>query len=205
MKRCYTVAMIVVLALAGAAAVRAQDVSQADKDRALQYLESTKKGVLDATKGLSDAQWNFKIAPDRWSVAEVMEHLAAAEDMLRDVTQEQVMKSPAVPVRDAEETKKADDGVLAMVPDRSHKVQAPEPLKPTNRFGSPAAAQRHFVQSRATTEEYLRNTGGLRAHLGDSPMGKLDGYEFVLLIAAHSERHTKQMLEVKADANFPKN
>jgi hypothetical protein len=197
--------MIVVLALASAAVAKAQDVSQADKDRALQYLESTKKGVLDATKGLSDAQWNFKIAPDRWSVAEVMEHLAAAEDMLRDVTQEQVMKSPAVPVRDAEETKKADDGVLAMVPDRSHKVQAPEPLKPTNRFGSPAAAQRHFVQSRATTEEYLRNTAGLRAHLGDSPMGKLDGYEFVLLIAAHSERHTKQMLEVKADANFPKN
>src|SRR5258708_33250848 len=156
--------MAVMRGVAGAGSKRAEDGSEAEKDRALQSLESTKKGVLDATRGLSDAQWNFKIAPDRWSVAEVMEHLAAAEDMLRDVTQEQVMKSPAVPVRDAEETKKADDGVLAMVPDRSHKVQAPEPLKPTNRFGSPAAAQRHFVQSRATTEEYLRNTGGLRAH-----------------------------------------
>src|SRR5712692_7874812 len=119
MKRCYAVAMMVVLALAGATAAKAQDASQADKDRALQYLESTKKGVLDATKGLSDAQWNFKSAPDRWSVAQVMEHLAAAEDMIRGLAQEQVMKSPAVPVRDAEETKKADDGVLAMVPDRS--------------------------------------------------------------------------------------
>jgi len=205
MKRCYTVAMIVVLSLAGAAAVRAQDVSQADKDRALQYLESTKKGVLDATKGLSDAQWNFKIAPDRWSVAEVMEHLAAAEDMLRGMEQEQVMKRPEVPVRDAAETRKADDAVLAMVPDRSHKAQAPEPLKPTNRFGSAAAAQKHFVESRATTEDYLKNTAGLSAHLSDSPMGKLDGYEWVLFIAAHSERHTKQMLEVKADPNFPKN
>jgi hypothetical protein len=67
------------------------------------------------------------------------------------------------------------------------------------------AAQKHFVESRAVTEEYLKNATGLRAHLGDSPMGKLDGYEFVLLIAAHSERHTKQMLEVKADPNFPKN
>jgi hypothetical protein len=201
------VAVIVVLALAGAASAKAkaQDVSQADKDRALQYLESTKKGVLDATKGLSDAQWNFKTAPDRWSVAQVMEHLAAAEDMIRGLTQEQVMKTPAVPVRDAEETKKADDGVLAMVPDRSHKVQAPEPLQPTNRFGSPSAAEKHFVESRAITEEYLKNATGLRAHLGDSPMGKLDGYEYVLLIAAHSERHTKQMLEVKADPNFPKN
>src|ERR1700694_4767010 len=89
------------------ATAQAQDVSQAEKDRALQYLESTKKGVLDATKGLSDAQWNFKPAPARWSVAEVMEHLAAAEDMLRGLLQEQVMKTPALPVRDAEETKKA--------------------------------------------------------------------------------------------------
>jgi hypothetical protein len=124
--------------------------------------------------------------------------------MIRGMTQEQLMKSPAVAVRDAEEIKKADEAVLAMVPDRSHKVQAPEPLVPTNRFGSPAAAQKHFVESRAVTEEYLKNATGLRAHLGDSPMGKLDGYEFVLLIAAHSERHTKQMLEVKADPNFPK-
>lgn len=204
MKRYYAVAMTVVLALAGAASAKAQDVSQADKERALQYLESTKNGVLDATRGLSDAQWNFKSAPDRWSVAEVVEHLAAAEDLLRGMTQEQVMKSPAVPVRDAVETKKADEGVLMLVPDRSHKAQAPEPLKPTNRFGSPAAAQKHFVESRAATEEYLKSTPGLRAHLGDSPLGKLDGYEFVLFIAAHSERHTKQMLEVKADPNFPK-
>src|SRR5882757_4587051 len=116
MRRFRTAALIVALALAGAATGSAQDVSQADKDRALAYLESTKKGVLDATKGLSDAQWNFKPAPDRWSVAEVMEHLAAAEDMLRGMTEEQVMKTPAVPARDALETKKADEGVLAMVP-----------------------------------------------------------------------------------------
>jgi len=205
MKRGYAVGVIVMLAVAGAASARAQDASQVDKEHALQYLESTKKVVLDATKGLSHAQWNFKPARDRWSVAEVMEHLAAAEDMLRGVTQEQIMKSPAVAVRSAEEIKKADESVLTMVPDRSHKAQAPEPLRPTNRFGSPAAAQKHFVESRASTEEYLRNATGLREHLGDSPLGKLDGYEFVLFTAAHSERHTKQMLEVKADPNFPKN
>jgi DinB superfamily len=184
---------------------RAQDVSQADKDRALQYLETTKTGVVNATKGHSDVQWHFKAAPDRWSIAEVVEHLAAAEDMLRGMTQEQVMKTPAIPARDPVELKKIDDGVLAQVPDRSHKIQAPEPLKPTNRFGSPAEAEKHFVESRATTEAFLKNTPDLRAHAVDSPMGvKLDGYEWMLLIAAHSERHTKQILEVKADANFPK-
>jgi hypothetical protein len=39
----------------------------------------------------------------------------------------------------------------------------------------------------------------------DSPLGKkLDAYEWVLCIAAHSERHTQQINEVKSDPNFPK-
>lgn len=185
-----------------AAAASAQEVTQADKDRALQYLESTKKNVLEATKGLSDAQWNFKPAPDRWSVAQVMEHIAAAEDYLLVATKEKLMTGPAgEPGRDA---KKMDEAVLMMVPDRSHKAQAPEPLVPTNRFGSPENSVRHFVESRATTEDFLKSTAGLRDHVMDSPLGKLDGYEFVLFIAAHSERHTKQINEVKADPNFPK-
>jgi hypothetical protein len=205
MRKALVSGLAIMLTICYAATVRAQDVTQADKDRALAYLESTKKGVVDATKGLSDAQWNFKPAPDRWSIAEVMEHLAAAEDMIRGMDQEQVMKTPAIPPRDAGELQKIDAGVMAQVPDRSHKISAPEPLRPTNRFGSPADAQKHFVESRAVTEEYLKNTPDLRAHAIDSPMGvKLDGYEWVLLIAAHSERHTKQMLEVKADPNFPK-
>jgi hypothetical protein len=194
--------LVAFLLLAGAAAASAQEVTQAEKDRALQYLETTKKGVLEATRGLSEAQWNFKAAPERWSVAQVMEHIAAAEDFLRTLTKEKIMMAPAgEPGRDL---KKTDDTVLAMVPDRTNKVQAPEPLVPSNRFGSPEASLKHFVESRAATEDFLKSTAGLRDHVSDSPMGKLDGYEFVLLIAAHSERHTKQINEVKADPNFPK-
>jgi DinB family protein len=190
------------LLLMTGAAASAQEVTQAEKDRALQYLESTKKNVLEATKGLSEAQWNFKPAPDRWSVAQVMEHIAAAEDFLRDVTREKLMTSPAgEPGRDV---RKTDEAVLAMVPDRTHKAQAPEPLVPNNRFGSPDGSLKHFVESRATTEDFLKSTAGLRDHVMDSPLGKLDGYEFVLFIAAHSERHTKQINEVKGDPNFPK-
>jgi hypothetical protein len=194
--------LFTLLMMAGAAAGSAQEVTQAEKDKALQYLETTKKNVLEATKGLSEAQWNFKPAPDRWSVAQVMEHIAASEDFIRGTLKEKVMMAPAgEPGRDV---KKTDDAVLAMVPDRTTKAQAPEPLVPTNRFGSPEGAIKHFVESRATTEDFLKTASGLRDHVTDSPLGKLDGYEFVLFIAAHSERHTKQINEVKADANFPK-
>jgi hypothetical protein len=202
MKRAF-IGCLVVLAFFAVVAAQAQEVTQADKERALHYLESTKKGVLDATKGLSEAQWNFKPGPDRWSVAQVTEHIAAAEDYIRGMLTEKVMTAPAVPGRDLQKT---DDAVVAMIPDRSHKAQAPEALVPTNRFGTPEASLKHFVESRAVTENFLKTTPGLRDHAVDSPLGmKLDGYEFVLFIAAHSERHTKQINEVKADPNFPKN
>lgn len=185
-----------------AASGRAQELTQADKDKGLAYLESTRKGVVDATKGLSEAQWNFKAAPDKWSIAECAEHIAAAEDFIRGMITDKVMKAPPAPDRDVA---KIDSDVKAMIPDRTTKAQAPEPLKPTNRFGSPEGSLKHFLESRAETEEFLKKTPDLRAHAADSPLGsKLDAYEWILFIAAHSERHTKQIEEVKANAGFPK-
>ena len=113
------------------------------------------------------------------------------------------MKGPARPAGD--DVKAIDDMVVAKVPDRSHKAQAPEPLKPTNRFGSPQASLKHFTDARAQTETFVKTHDDLREHAIDSPMGKkLDGFEWVLFVAGHSERHTKQINEVKADPNFPK-
>lgn len=183
--------------------LQAQTLTQADRDKAMKYLESTKQGVVDATKGLSPTQWNFKAAPDKWSIAEVTEHIAAAEDYIRGMVVEKVMVAPARPA--GEDVATIDAAVLQGVPDRSQKKQAPDPLKPTNRFGSAQGSLQHFVETRATTEDFLTRTPDLREHAIDSPLGKkLGAYEWVLFIAAHSDRHTKQILEVKADPNFPK-
>lgn len=177
--------------------------TQAERDRAVKYLGETRAMVMDATKGLSPAQLNFKPAPDRWSIAEVTEHIAAAEDLLYNSIQDKVMKAPARPA--GEDVKAIDDFVLAAIPDRSHKAQAPEPLKPTNRYTTVEATLKHFNESRDRTIAFVRDGQGLRDHATESPLGKnLDAYEWALFIAAHSERHTKQILEVKADPNFPK-
>jgi hypothetical protein len=200
MKRSLTVLVVVLCATVSA---YTQSLTPADRERAVKYLASTKQGVEDATKGLSEAQWNFKPAPDRWSVAEVTEHIAAAEDYLRGMVTEQVMKAPARP--EGDDVKAIDEMILTKVPDRTDKVQAPEPLKPTNRYGSPQESLKHFEESRRQTLDFLNKHDDLRAHAADSPFGKkLDGYEWVLFVAAHSDRHTKQMNEVKADPNFPK-
>ena len=194
----------VLLLTMGGEQTTAQTLAQADLDRGLQYLETTKKNIVDATRGLSAAQWNFKPSPFKWSVAQVMEHIAASEDLLRQMAESQIKQAPPGPGPERD-LKQTDNKVLELVPDRSRKFQAPEQLRPRNQFGSPEASLKHFLESRAKTVELLKNTPDLRGHVADSGLlGKVDGFERILFVAAHSERHTKQLLEVKADPNFPK-
>jgi len=204
MKKILAAIVGVLLLTIGSGHTKAQTLSQADLDRGLQYLETTKKNIVDATRGLSAAQWNFKPSPFKWSVAQVMEHIAASEDLLRQIAEGQIKQAPPGPGPERD-LKQTDNKVLELVPDRSRKFQAPEQLRPRNQFGSPEASLKHFLESRAKTVELLKNTPDLRAHVADSGLlGKVDGFERILFVAAHSERHTKQLLEVKADPNFPK-
>jgi hypothetical protein len=192
---------VLVLAAAGSGAL-AQQLTDADRDKGVEYLEQTRDGVVEAVKGLSDAQMNFKSGPDRWSVAQVLEHIALAEDLLFMNVTHNVMKAGPGPAD--RNTEKIDAAVLMMVPDRSHPAQAPPPLVPTGRWTAEESLK-HFLASREKTIAFLKATPDLRAHAADSPLGQpLDAYEWLLFIGAHSERHTKQILEVKADPNFPK-
>lgn len=190
-------------AIAFSTLAAAETLTEADKQFALAQLERTRAGVVDATRGLSEAQWKFKSGPDRWSIAEVLEHIALTENMLLINTSKKVMQAPAgKPDRDL---KAIDQIVLGKIADRSNKVQAPEMLAPKARW-TPEQALDQFLKNREKTVDFLKSTPGLRDHAVDSPLGQpLDAYQWLLYTSAHSERHTKQILEVRADPNFPKN
>src|ERR1022692_4633005 len=180
-------------------------LSAAERETALKSLQDTHDAFLKSIAGLSEKQWTFKPAPDRWSVAEVAEHIAVSESMIFGMVQSRVMTSPAAPEKRAEVAGK-DEIILTRVPDRSHKAQAPEFLKPTNRWATREELTKAFEDSRKATMDYVRATNDdLRDHFPPNPIfGTLDGYQCMPLISAHSERHTKQIEEVKADPNFPK-
>jgi hypothetical protein len=190
------------LAVLAVSAGAAAGLSEADKKEGLAQLERTRTGVVEATRGLSVTQWNFKPGPDRWSVAEVVEHIALVEASLLDNTSQKVMASPTG--KADRDLKSVDQFVLSAISDRTRKAQAPEPFVPKARW-SPQEALDQFLKVRGRTTAFLNSTPGLRDHVMDSPLGQpLDAYQWLLFISAHSERHTKQILEVKADSNFPK-
>ncbi len=201
--------LVTTLALAGMAQTMAAPapttLTPEERAAALKSLQATHDAFLQSIAGLSEKQWRFKPTPDRWSVAEVSEHIAVAESTLLGLVQTKFMTSPADPSKRSEVAGK-DEIILTRVPDRTRKVQAPEILKPTNRWATEADVIKAFEESRKATMDYVRTTNDdLRDHFGPHPMlGTLDAYQWILLISAHSERHTKQIEEVKADPNFPK-
>lgn len=193
--------------LCGAVALlaHAEPLSQGERDRALSHLHATRKMFLDSIAGLSSAQWNFKPDDKTWSVAECAEHIAISEDSIFELISKKILASPAAPEK-VELTKGKDELVTKMIPDRSSKFQAPEFLRPTKRWPDQKTLVVHFKQSRDNTINFIRTTqDDLRSHSAPHPVMKdLDAYQWVLLLSAHTERHTAQIKEVMANSGFPK-
>jgi len=186
-----------------ALAAPAQELSQEDLEKGVKHLTGTRDAIVEATRNFSAAQWNFKPAPERWSVAECLEHITVTEEFLFKMVSDEMEKPPADSPDTATE-RMTDDKVLTFVTDRSQRFQAPEPVRPTGRWATPQETLKEFLTLRARTLDFLKKTAGLRAHISDTPLGRMDAYQRLLFLSGHSERHFKQMKEVMAEPNFPK-
>lgn len=196
--------LILALVLLVATPAFASDpVPATDQEKLIQHLERTREKFLKSVEGLSEAQWNYKAAPEKWSIAQCAEHIAAAEPFIRGVIAK-ALETPLEADQKMSELVK-DDVVQTMIVDRSKKFSAPEPLVPVNRFASPDAAVESFRKERAETLKLAGSDADLRKHAGKHPgFGMLDTYGWLLFLSGHSERHTLQIEEVKASPGYPK-
>jgi uncharacterized damage-inducible protein DinB len=73
----------------------------------LQHIDDAHDALITAVAGLSDAQSHFKPAPEAWSVAGIVEHLAIVEDRIVGRIHE-LLASPPEPDKPVA-TKEADE------------------------------------------------------------------------------------------------
>jgi hypothetical protein len=158
------------------------------------HLAETRDGVLEAVRGLTDAQWRFKPAPDRWSALENVEHLVLVGRRVVEILG-RLAQSQAAPVdRDFEAI---DAFILKDALDRSKKFPTPPIINPTGDL-SPADAIEQFSIGCAAIAERVKIGPALRRNLISHPIyGPLDGYQWILLYGAHNARHTEQIRELE--------
>lgn len=185
----------------------AETGAMTDSERAylVEQLEKSKKDFLAAISGLTDAQWKYKPAPEVWSVAECAEHIVLSEGFIGGAAQ-MTLKSPAAD-RLESSNEQHDHEIVGMIYDRSHKAKAPEQIKPGGtKFATPADAAAAFTAARDKSLDYARTTDDpLRVHSTKAgPVGPMDSYQLLLLMAAHAGRHTLQIIEVESSPGYPK-
>lgn len=205
-KRTFGRLLLLLLVVTGfAGTIDDNAITNAERKYASGLMKETYKDAVKSVKGLSEAQLNYKAAPEKWSVKECFYHIAGAEKLLWTMF-EGAMKAPANPEKRSE-IKVADEEFVKMVEDRTNKRQAPEPIQPKNTgFTNIDAALADFKTTRTEHIKYIKtSTEDMRNHVVQMPFGWIDCYQLYLMIGAHSNRHTQQINEVKADAGFPAN
>ena len=169
----------------------------------LDLLRSSRSDTLAKLAALSDEQWSFKPAPDRWSAGEVAEHLYLAEQVFHSQV-DALMKAAPSPDWDKQSEGKVQT-LTQVIPDRSNRAQAPPPAVPKGQMSRTQVVESFVAARSRMIGRVLDRSKAYKAHIGDSgtPLGDLSAAHWLRFAALHNQRHNKQIDEVLADPKFP--
>jgi hypothetical protein len=179
-----------------------------DRQLVLDQLASSEARLLELVDGLTPQQWNFREKPERWSIAENIEHVIAFENFIMEVI-DRVMKDSAEPEKKAYASAK-EPFVLRIANDRERKFNAREVVRPIGRWPDTSEMIAELRKTRAQTVTFVmevfakENQADLRSHFfAHVALGDLDCYQWLLVMAQHGSRHALQIEEIKADPAYP--
>lgn len=175
-----------------------------DREAAIHRLKASAQALAAAVQGMSPEQWRFKPDPETWSIGQCVEHLCLTERQVLASLKERVATEPPR-VEPQSEVAGKDELILKAVPSRRRKAPAPEAFHPSTEPRPLADALAEFQAVRRETIDF---TGATQVNLREYffehfALKQLDAYQWMLLIAAHAERHAAQINEVKTHPDYP--
>lgn len=166
----------------------------AERSACVEQLRASRDDLITALEGVSDAQAKFKPRPDRWSIEEIVEHLAIAEHgMYRLITAHyEMLEAPG----DREREKM----IAERGRNRAYKIDAPERVRPRGRYGSLSEALAQFEANRERTIQYVENCeDDLRMRATEHPLGRITCQECLAVLIVHPLRHAEQIREIREE------
>ncbi len=178
-------------------------MKEEERQLVLAQLASSEARLLELVQGLTPRQWNFRESPDRWSIAEILEHLVVFEKFINEVIAK-VMSAPAEPAKKAAAAQK-EPLVLGIANSRSTRLKAREVVLPMGRWPNTAEMIAELCKRRAQTVAFAAETEtDLRDHFFPHiAFGDLDCYQWLLVIGQHTARHALQIEEIQANPAYP--
>lgn len=202
--------VVVPFAVAFAADEPSPEITDEEFTTLVADIDEAQDTLIGLITGMSDEQWNFRSAPDRWSVAECVEHIVRTEQAVLAGIQA-AAAGPPNPEWYAQTNGKnmlVRQAVLTRNPrGAGSPFKAPYEVSPTE----------HWDRAHAIREFYKAH-GALRAFVETAPraiknrtfpnpfpeIGMMNAHDWLTLAALHVRRHSMQIEEVQADPKYPR-
>src|SRR5262252_1742112 len=153
MLRGWTILTVTVCLLA--APLFAEPMTKEDREHLLVHFEMTTQMVAEQVHELSPAQLEYKASPDRWSIREVVSHLAVAEpDYWREI--QKALKTP--PDMKDQRSQATDADVMWYGIDRVVHSKTGGGHEKIDTYKDLGEALGKFQALRATMIEYIKTT-----------------------------------------------
>lgn len=181
-----------------------QQLTQEEREFVIGLLEENSNKFLSDIEKVTESQWRYKPAATQWSIAEIAEHITLSDGLYLSIIQNS-LKSPADDVK-ANALVGKENSIIERLKDRTQKAGAPEVLRPTNRFSTRKDLIAAFKVEREKTIMYVKNNNDpLKNHIASHPLfGELTAYHWLVMVAAHANRHVAQLEEVMLSKEFPR-
>jgi hypothetical protein len=186
-----------VLAIGAYAAPAAAQMTDLERQHLVAHLQVTAAWLIDEVSGLSPKQLAFQPGPDRWSIAQVLEHVV----VVAPIYWKDLQTALARPSRGGSAMR--DEDVLWYGIDRTRPDVAIPTERPPGQLRDLHTALEQYRQHHDRLLEYVKTTrDDLRGHIVERQ--QCDAYQWALLISTHEQRHILQIREIKAHSAFPK-
>lgn len=156
------------------------------------HLLETRNNLLNEIDGLAHEEMNYHSEENRWSIAQICNHLALSEETFAKAIAYGLKKSNIT----------AEPKKIEYLLDRSIKLEAPEIVMPqiesaeTHEIIDQLDTSRNLLNNILSSIEdrsILADKSVKHPYLGDLPL-----YQWIELIYLHEQRHIEQIKEIKS-------
>ena len=173
-------------------------------DEVLNYLDAERSALREAVGLVPPASRDQSPGTDRWSVAQVLQHLAIIEKRIGRGMTKWIADARGGGLGPEIETSSILNSLpLQLIADRSQPRTAPEEVRPLGDIDA-ASAWTALEETRTALRNAILAADGLALSEVVQPhpvLGPINLYQWALFVGSHETRHTAQVREIATQLN----